>query len=125
MLIRSFSFRDGYPADTEGHGGGFVFDCRALPNPHDEPSLRDLTGEDPAVVDYLERSPEVQEFWENVRGIVDAHVEKFVTRGFSSLSVSFGCTGGRHRSVFMAAKLAAHLASAYPHVTARVRHGRL
>lgn len=125
VLIQSFSFRDGYPADLEGHGGGHVFDCRALPNPHREPELRSLTGEAPAVVDFLERSPEVQEFWESVSGIVDAHVERYVERGFSSLTISFGCTGGQHRSVFMAAKLAAHLTARYPHVEVRVRHGNL
>jgi aminoglycoside/choline kinase family phosphotransferase len=125
VLIQSFSFRDGYPPDGEGHGGGFVFDCRALPNPHHEPALRDLTGEADAVADYLERSAEVQEFWENVSGIVDAHVQKYVERGFASLTVSFGCTGGQHRSVFMAAKLARYLSQRYPHVGVRVRHGRL
>jgi len=125
ILIQSFSFRDGYPPDLEGHGGGFVFDCRALPNPHHEPSLRDLTGEDAPVADWLERSPEVQEFWENARGIVEAHVERYVDRGFSSLTVSFGCTGGRHRSVFLSAKLAAHLTRRYPHVSVRLRHGKL
>ena len=125
VLVQSFSYRDGYPPDLEGHGGGFVFDCRALPNPQREPTLRDLTGEAPAVVDFLERSPEVQEFWENVRGIVEAHVEKYVARGFASLTVSFGCTGGQHRSVFMAAKLAAHVGQSYPHVTIRLRHGKL
>ena len=125
VLIQSFSFRDGYPPDLEGHGGGFVFDCRALPNPYHEPALRDLTGEDAPVADWLERSPEVQEFWENVRGIVEAHVERYVDRGFASLTVSFGCTGGQHRSVFLAAKLAAHLARRYPHVSAQLRHGRL
>lgn len=125
VLVQSFSFRDGYPADLEGHGGGFVFDCRALPNPHREPALRDLTGEAEPVVDYLERSAEVQEFWENARGLVDAHVEQYVTRGFSSLTVSFGCTGGQHRSVFMAGKLAAYLSQRYPHVAVRVRHGKL
>jgi len=125
VLIQSFSFRDGYPPDLEGHGGGFVFDCRALPNPHRDPELRDLTGEDEAVVDFLERSVEVQEFWTNVRGIVEAHVERYVDRGFSSLTVSFGCTGGQHRSVFLAGKLAAHLSAGYPHVEVRVSHGRL
>jgi aminoglycoside/choline kinase family phosphotransferase len=124
VLVQSFSFRDGYPPDVEGHGGGFVFDCRALPNPYHEPALRDLTGEDAPVVDFLERAAEVQEFWENVRGIVEAHVEKYVSRGFSSLTVSFGCTGGRHRSVFLASKLAAHLSRQYPHVVVRVRHGK-
>ena len=125
VLIQSFSYRDGYPADREGHGGGFVFDCRALPNPHHEPALRDLTGEAPAVADYLERSAAVQEFWENVRGMVEAHVERYVEREFASLTVSFGCTGGRHRSVFLAAKLAAHLARRYPHVSVTVRHGKI
>ncbi len=125
VLIQSFSFRDGYPTDLEGHGGGFVFDCRALPNPHHVTELRDLTGQAPAVADFLERSAEVQEFWENVRGMVEAHVDRFVERSFSSLTVSFGCTGGQHRSVFMAEKLAGHLRSRYPHVEARLRHGRL
>jgi aminoglycoside/choline kinase family phosphotransferase len=125
ILIQSFSFKDGYPPDREGHGGGYVFDCRALPNPHHEPTLQDLTGEDEAVADWLERKPETQEFWESVRGIVDAHVERYVDRGFSSLTVSFGCTGGQHRSVFMAVKLASYLAEQYPHVGVRLRHGRL
>ncbi len=125
VLIQSFSYRDGYPPDTEGHGGGFVFDCRGLPNPHREPALRDLTGEAPAVADFLERSAEVQEFWTNVSEVVGPHVERYVERGFTSLTVSFGCTGGRHRSVFLAAKLAAHLAARYPHVGVRVRHGKL
>jgi hypothetical protein len=125
VLVQSFSFRDGYPADRAGHGGGFVFDCRALPNPYHEPALRDLTGEAPPVADWLERAREVQEFWENVRGIVEAHVERYVERGFASLTVSFGCTGGRHRSVFLAAKLAAHLTARYPHVAVALRHGRV
>lgn len=125
VTIRSFSYRDGYPPDMEGHGGGYVFDCRALPNPHDVPALQDLTGEDQAVVDWLERSPEVQEFWESVRALVEPHVERYVARGFSSLTVSFGCTGGQHRSVFMAAKLAQHLAARHSHGDVRLRHGRV
>jgi aminoglycoside/choline kinase family phosphotransferase len=125
VLVQSFSYRDGYPPDAEGHGGGFVFDCRALPNPHHELGLRDLTGEAPAVADFLERSGDVQEFWGNVSDIVDAQVERYVERGFASLTVSFGCTGGRHRSVFLAAKLAAYLARRYPHVGIRLRHARV
>jgi RNase adaptor protein for sRNA GlmZ degradation len=89
------------------------------------PELTNLTGEADAVMEYLERAPEVQEFWENVRGMVDAHVERYVARAFSSLTVSFGCTGGRHRSVFMAAKLARHLRQRHPHVGVRVRHARI
>jgi aminoglycoside/choline kinase family phosphotransferase len=125
VLVRSFSYRDGYPSDTEGHGGGFVFDCRALPNPQHVPALRDLTGEDERVADYLERSEPVQEFWANASGLVDAHVERFLERAFSSLTVSFGCTGGRHRSVFLAAKLVAHLRSRYPHVAVRLVHAKV
>jgi aminoglycoside/choline kinase family phosphotransferase len=125
VLVRSFSYRDGYPADTEGHGGGFVFDCRALPNPHHEPALRDLTGEDEPVADFLERSAEAREFWANAAAMVDAHVERFLEREFTSLSVSFGCTGGRHRSVYFARKLEAHLRRRYPHVAVRLAHGRI
>jgi len=125
VQVRSFSYRDGYPKDEEGHGGGFVFDCRALPNPHYVPELRDLTGEEVAVADFLERSPDVQEFWGNVTGIVEAAVERYVERGYTSLSVSFGCTGGRHRSVYVAAKLASHLRTRYPHVAVRLVHGKL
>jgi aminoglycoside/choline kinase family phosphotransferase len=125
VVVRSFSYRDGYPPDAEGHGGGFVFDCRALPNPHHVDALRGLTGEDEPVAEFLERSAEVQEFWANASGLVDAHVERWLEREFASLTVSFGCTGGRHRSVFMAAKLAAHLRGRYPHVAVRLQHGKV
>ena len=107
------------------HGGGFVFDCRALPNPHEVPELKDLTGEAEPVADFLERSPEVQEYWGNVSDLVDAQVERYVGRGFTSLTVSFGCTGGRHRSVYLAAKLAAHLKGRWPQVGVRLAHTKL
>jgi aminoglycoside/choline kinase family phosphotransferase len=125
VLIQSFSFRDGYPPDVEGHGGGFVFDCRALPNPHWVPELTDLTGETDAVAEYLERSPAVQEFWDNMSRMVEAQVEAYAQKGYASLTVSFGCTGGRHRSVFMATRLGRHLAQRYPQIGVRVRHSRI
>jgi aminoglycoside/choline kinase family phosphotransferase len=125
VVIHSFSFRKGYPKDSEGHGGGFVFDCRSLPNPGRMPELSELSGEDDAVIDLLERSPKVREFFENVRGMVDMHLENYLSRAFDSLTVSFGCTGGRHRSVFMANKLADHLRSRFPHVEFRVTHREL
>ena len=125
VLVRSFSYRDGIPADTEGHGGGFVFDCRALPNPHHVPELRELTGLDPAVAAYLERSAEAQAFWAGAVSLVDAHVERWLERGFGSLTVAFGCTGGRHRSVYFAARLAAHLAERHPRVAVRVTHAKI
>lgn len=124
VLVRSFSYRDGYPADTEGHGGGFVFDCRAITNPHHVPALRDLTGQDEPVADYIERQPAAQEFWASVTGLVEPHVEKWLERGLDSLTVAFGCTGGRHRSVYFAQKLAGHLAGKYPQVSVKLMHGK-
>ena len=123
VLVRSFSYRDGIPADSEGHGGGYVFDCRAVPNPHFVPELKDLSGRDEPVADYLERQPEAQEFWSNVSGLVDQHVEKYLERGKTNLTVAFGCTGGQHRSVYFAIKLVSHLAK-YPQVAVRLVHGR-
>jgi len=125
VLIRSFSFRDGYPADTEGHGGGFVFDCRGLPNPHHREDLRPFTGKDAVVTEFMEASSRVQDFWENVRGMVDQQVEAYDARDFDSLTISFGCTGGQHRSVFMAEKLALHLQERHPGVGVRLSHGKL
>ena len=125
VQIRSFSYRDGYPPDNEGHGGGYVFDCRAIPNPHHVPELRDFTGKDDPVADYIEQQPAAQEFWAGVTSLVEPHVEKFLERGFDSLTIAFGCTGGRHRSVYFAQKLAAHLGSRYPHVGVRLVHTRV
>ncbi len=125
VSVQSFSFKKGYPEATEGHGGGSVFDCRGLPNPGRTPEFAELTGRDEAVIEFLERSPQVQEFWENVRGIMDQQIEAFLSRGFSSLAVSFGCTGGQHRSVFMAGKLANHLRIRFPHVKLQLSHREL
>jgi aminoglycoside/choline kinase family phosphotransferase len=117
VLIQSFSFKGGYPEDDTGHGGGFVFDCRGLPNPGRLAEYQDLTGKDEPVALFLQEAPEVEAFWEHVRGIVEAHLRDYLDRGLSSLTVSFGCTGGQHRSVFMASKLAAYLRSQYPSLT--------
>jgi len=125
VLVQSFAFKDGYPRDERGHGGGHVFDCRSLPNPHKVEKLRDKTGEDDDVADFLEASFRVQEFWESVRGIVDGNVEDYVERGLSSLTVSFGCTGGTHRSVFLARKLAKHLSETFPQVEVRISHANI
>ena len=125
VTVRSFAFKRGYPEDTEGHGGGSVFDCRGLPNPGRLPEMVNLTGLDDSVIDILDGSSEVQEFWENVRGIVEMQVESYLSRGFSSLSVSFGCTGGQHRSVFMAGKLTEHLQLCFPHVRVQTNHREL
>jgi aminoglycoside/choline kinase family phosphotransferase len=110
VRVYSFSFhQQGVPKDEAGHGGGFVFDCRALPNPGREERFQALTGKDAPVVEYLDGQPSVREFWASVHALVDASVDTYQRRGFESLMVSFGCTGGRHRSVFFAERLAKHL----------------
>lgn len=114
VYIRSFSFKKGYPQDVGGHGGGFVFDCRALPNPGRDPAYAALTGKSPEVAAFLQACPEVHAFLSQVFQLTDASVENYIQRGFTGLSVNFGCTGGQHRSVFMAEQLARHLSTAYP-----------
>ena len=125
VSIRSFSFKKGYPEDDGGHGGGHVFDCRGLPNPGRLEEYVDLTGRDEAVIDFLERSPPVQEFWEAIKSIADMHVEAYLDRDFSDLALSFGCTGGQHRSVFMAGKLADHLRVRFPNIKVALNHREL
>jgi aminoglycoside/choline kinase family phosphotransferase len=111
VRIFSFSFHRSMPADEAGHGGGFVFDTRSLPNPGREEQFRQLTGKDPAVIDYLDQQESVHEFLAHAVSLVDSSVAAYQRRGFNSLMVSFGCTGGQHRSVYLAEQLAKHLRS--------------
>jgi aminoglycoside/choline kinase family phosphotransferase len=120
--LGSFSYKKGYPPDVSGHGGGFVFDCRAIPNPGRHVEYADLTGRDDSVIHYIERWPEADSFWRNVREMVDAQVQDYLKRGFTALSVYFGCTGGRHRSVYFAEKLARHVAGTFPNVRVKLEH---
>jgi RNase adaptor protein for sRNA GlmZ degradation len=105
----SFSFHREMPADERGNGGGFVFDARSLPNPGREEQFRSMTGKDAAVIDYLNQQASVHQFLANVLSLVDASVSEYRRRGFKDLMVSFGCTGGQHRSVYLAEQLAKHL----------------
>jgi len=126
LLVQSFSYKKGgYPTDQTGHGGGHAIDCRGLPNPHRVPELRDFTGKDREIVEFMESHDEVQDFWGHVREIVDGHVENYLARGFDSLTVSFGCTGGQHRSVYLTMKMAAHIRERFPEVKLMVRHREL
>jgi aminoglycoside/choline kinase family phosphotransferase len=109
VRIFSFSFHQAAPKDDAGHGGGFVFDARSLPNPGREPRFQELTGKDAPVIDYLGQQESVHQFLDNVISLVDSSVIDYQRRGFKSLMVSFGCTGGQHRSVYLAEQLAAHL----------------
>jgi aminoglycoside/choline kinase family phosphotransferase len=121
VRIESFSYQDGMPADEKGHGGGYVFDCRALPNPGRFPEYAKLTGRDTAVMAFLEQEPEVQEFLGHVFSLVGQTVENYQTRNFTDLLVAFGCTGGQHRSVYCAERLAAALRGKYQ-ANVEVRH---
>ena len=109
VRIFSFSFHSEAPVDNSGNGGGFVFDGRCLPNPGREEQFRALTGRDAPVIDYLNRQNSVHQFLAGVLSLVDGSVRAYQERGFKSLMVSFGCTGGQHRSVYLAEQLADHL----------------
>ena len=122
VTIYSFSFKKGVPYDPSGNGGGYVFDCRSIHNPGKYEQYKKLTGRDEEVVRFLEDDGEVFGFLEHVYGVVDPHVETYFGRGFTDLMVSFGCTGGQHRSVYCAESLARHIVQKYPHVRVRLIH---
>jgi hypothetical protein len=122
VRVSSFSFHKGLPIDLSGNGGGYVFDCRSIHNPGRYEQYKKLTGRDEPVIRFLEEDGEVSGFLEHVYGVVDPHVETYSSRGFSSLMVSFGCTGGQHRSVYCAESLARHLRSKYPDINIVLSH---
>ena len=122
VRVCSFSFKKGLPQDTSGNGGGYVFDCRSIHNPGRYEPYKKLTGKDEPVIRFLEEDGEVFSFLDHVYGVVDPHVETYASRGFTSLMVSFGCTGGQHRSVYCAEHLAAHLREKYPDIRVCLSH---
>ena len=113
VTIYSFSFKRGIPEDTSGNGGGYVFDCRSTHNPGKYEQFKTMTGLDQPVIDFLENDGEILTFLSHVDALVDHHVERFIERDFTNLQVSFGCTGGQHRSVYCAEHLAHHLKEKY------------
>ena len=122
VLVTSFSYRKGYPTDPSGNGGGFVFDCRCMHNPGRYEEYRHLTGRDKEVIDFLEQKGEVFSYLEDTQHLVDMAVIKYLNRGFSNLAVSFGCTGGRHRSVYCAESIARYIKRQYPSVKVILCH---
>ena len=109
VTIYSFSYKRGIPADESGNGGGYVFDCRSTHNPGKYEEFKQMTGVDQPVIDFLEKDGEILTFLDSVYKLVDHHVERFLERDFTHLQVAFGCTGGQHRSVYCAERLAKHL----------------
>jgi aminoglycoside/choline kinase family phosphotransferase len=109
VRIFSFSFHRGLPKDDSGNGGGFIFDGRSLPNPGREDRFKTLSGKDAPVIEYLNQQESVHQFLASVMSLIDSSVSSYQQRGFKHLMVSFGCTGGQHRSVYLAEQLAKHL----------------
>lgn len=109
VKVMSFSYRKGIPEDTSGNGGGYVFDCRYVHNPGRYDEYKPLTGLDKPVIDFLENDGEITELLTHVYALTDAHVKRYLERGFTSLMICFGCTGGQHRSVYSAQHTAEHI----------------
>lgn len=127
VSINSFSYRRGIPVDESSNGGGFVFDCRAIHNPGRYDEYKPFTGKDEKIQVFFRKEPEMDEFLQNVFALVDRSMDKYQKRGFTSLMINFGCTGGQHRSVYSAEKLYAHLLSKYSkgNVIIKLRHREL
>ncbi|RYY96400.1 MAG: hypothetical protein EOO11_13550, partial [Chitinophagaceae bacterium] len=121
VKVCSFSYKKGYPNDETGNGGGFVFDCRGILNPGRFDEYKEFHGRDKPVMEFLEQRTRMQEFLNSVFDVVDIAVEDYIQRGFEDLAVSFGCTGGQHRSVYAADALARHLRNKYK-VTVELCH---
>ncbi len=121
VSVRSFSYKKSIPVDNSGNGGGFVFDCRALPNPGRFDEFKQVNGKDQSVIRFLEKEPAVSEFLNHAISLVDQSVNTYIERNFDHLMVSFGCTGGQHRSVYCAEQLTKHLKDKYP-VTINLQH---
>ena len=122
VKVCSFSYKNGIPADNSGNGGGFVFDCRALPNPGRLNEYKELTGKDEPVIQFLKKDDRVKQFIDSAGGLIIPAVRNYRERGFNSLVVCFGCTGGQHRSVYCAETLTGQLKEQFPDIQIELEH---
>ncbi len=113
VRVFSFAYKKGIPNDTSGNGGGYVFDCRAINNPGKFERYNNVNGLDEPVIKFLEEEGEMTEFLDNIYPLIDRHVQRYIDRGFTDLMVSFGCTGGQHRSVYAAQRVAEHISKQF------------
>ncbi|MEO8665544.1 MAG: RNase adapter RapZ [Ignavibacteria bacterium] len=126
IILNSFSYKkSGIPADTSGNGGGFVFDCRYIYNPGRKEEFKSLSGQDNDVITFLDSQDEMKNFLNNVFEIIDPAIENYLERNFTNLMISFGCTGGQHRSVYAAEKTREHISKKYPEVIIELHHIQL
>ncbi|HET55438.1 MAG TPA: hypothetical protein ENN33_09510 [Ignavibacteria bacterium] len=109
LTITSFSYRSGIPEDKNGNGGGYVFDCRLLHNPGRYDEFLNLTGKDPEVMDFLKKNSEADKFIKDVKRIIYRSITAYKRNNYTNLMINFGCTGGRHRSVYCAERIANRL----------------
>ncbi len=124
--LYSFSFKkSGIPSDPSGNGGGFVFDCRFIYNPGRKEEFKYLTGQDEQVILFLDSQETMKRFLLNVNSIIDDAIENYLERKFTDLMISFGCTGGQHRSVYAAEKTLRHISKKYPEVKVELHHDQL
>ena len=122
ISVFSFSYKQGYPQDLSGNGGGFMFDCRAIHNPGRYDEYKKLTGMDLPVIEFLEKTPEASKFIEDAINMVVPSIEIYLKRGFTSLQIGFGCTGGQHRSVYCAEQFARIISRKYPQIKVVLIH---
>ena len=126
VYINSFSYiKSTIPQDHTDNGGGFVFDCRYINNPGRQEEFKAKTGLDADVMEFIQSQTAMGDFLKSVYSLVDPAIENYLERGFTSLMVNFGCTGGQHRSVYAAERLREHILDKYPGVEVELRHTQL
>ena len=124
VSINSFSYKNGIPVDNTGNGGGYVFDCRALPNPGRFEQYQTFTGKDDPVIKFMKEKPEIKHFIDNVYSVIDSSLKNYESRNFLHLMINFGCTGGQHRSVYCAEEIAYRIKQNY-RIRVHIRHREL